>query len=134
MEQHLARARADYENARKRLEKRFANLLDQNIMDFLRDLLPVLDNLDRAIEHAQENTDNQGIKLTRQMFLSTLDKYGVKPIEALGAPFDPELHEALGTIGDPFLVPGMVAEVAVPGFTYRGKLLRPVQVLITPEG
>jgi molecular chaperone GrpE len=134
MQAHLMQAQAEYENARKRLEKRYANMLDQNIMDFLRDLLPVLDNLDRAIEHAQEHTDNEGVKLTRQMFLSTLEKHGIKPVEAMGVPFDPELHEALGTIEDQSLEPGMVAKVAVPGFTYRGKLLRSVQVLITPEG
>ena len=133
METHLMRAQAEYENARKRLEKRYANLLDQNIMEFLRDLLPVLDNLDRAIKHAPGDTDSEGVKLTRQMFLSTLDKHGVKPIEALGSPFDPEVHEALGTIEDHSLEPGSVAEVAEPGFSYREKLLRPARVLITPE-
>ena len=106
-------------------------MLDQNIMEFLRDLLPVLDNLERAIEHAQEDTDSEGVKLTRQMFLSTLDKYGVKPIEALGSPFDPQVHEALGTKEDPSLEPGSVATVTEPGFTYRGKLLRPARVLVT---
>ncbi|MGW8227091.1 MAG: nucleotide exchange factor GrpE [Anaerolineales bacterium] len=133
METHLIQAQAEYENARKRLEKRYADLLDQNIMEFLRDLLPVLDNLDRAIEHAPEDADNEGIRLTRQMFLSTLDKYGVKPIEALGFPFDPEVHEALGTIENQSLKPGTVSAVAEPGFTYREKLLRPARVLVTPE-
>lgn len=74
MEAHLAQAQAEYENARKRLERRFALLLDQNIIEFLRDLLPVLDNLDRAIEHTAGDADGEGVKLTRQMFLSTLDK------------------------------------------------------------
>ncbi len=133
MEAHLMQAQAEYENARKRLEKRYANLLDQNIMEFLRDLLPVLDNLDRALEHAPEDANNEGVKLTRQMFLSTLDKYGVKPIEAFGSPFDPEIHEALGIKEDPSLEPGSVAKVAEPGFTYREKLLRPARVLVTPE-
>lgn len=133
METHLMQAQAEYENARKRLEKRYANLLDQNIMEFLRDLLPVLDNLDRAIEHAREDADSEGVKLTRQMFLSALDKYGVQPIEAFGSPFDPEIHEALGTKEDHSLEPGSVSEVAEPGFTYREKLLRPARVLVTPE-
>lgn len=133
METHLMQAQAEYEKARKRLEKRYANLLDQSIMEFLRDLLPVLDNLDRAVKHAPEDADSEGVKLTRQMFLSTLDKHGVKPIEAFGSPFDPEIHEALGTIEDHSLEPGSVAEVAEPGFTYREKLLRPARVLVTPE-
>jgi len=133
MQTHLMQARAEYENARKRLEKRYAIQLDQTIMEFLRDLLPILDNLDRAIKHTSEDDDSEGVKLTRQMFLSTLDKHGAKPIEAFGSPFDPEIHEALGTTEDHSLEPGSVAEVAEPGFTYREKLLRPARVLVTPE-
>lgn len=133
MEQHLARAQADYENARRRLEKRFANLLDQNIKEFLLDLLPVLDNLERAIQHAPEDSDSEGVKMTQQMFLSTLDKHGVKPIEALGKVFDPQYHEAIGIVEDAELPPGSVAAVDQPGYMYRDKVLRPVRVLITPD-
>ena len=133
MQAHLARAQAEYENAKQRLETRFASLLDQNMMEFLRDLLPVLDNLDRAIQHAPADQENEGVKMTRQMFLSTLDKYGVKPIQALGRPFNPEFHEALGTMDDSSLAPGSVAVVEQPGFMYRDKLLRPARVLITPD-
>lgn len=133
MEAHLAQAQAEYENAKQRLETRFASLLDQNMMEFLRDLLPVLDNLDRAIQHAPADQENEGVKMTRQVFLSTLDKYGVKPIQALGRPFNPEFHEALGTMDDPGLAPGSVAAVEQPGFMYRDKLLRPARVLVTPE-
>lgn len=71
--------------------------------------------------------------MTRQMFLSTLDKYGVKPIDAFGSPFDPQVHETLGTKEDPSMEPGSVAEVAESGFTYREKLLRPARVLVTPK-
>jgi molecular chaperone GrpE len=126
-------AQAEYENAKQRLETRFANLLDQNMMEFLRDLLPVLDNLDRALQHAPAGKQDEGVKMTRQMFLSTLDKYGVKPIQALGEPFNPEFHEALGTMQDASLAPGSIAVVEQPGFTYRNKLLRPARVLITPD-
>jgi len=134
MEQHLARAQAEYENAKKRLETRYANILDQNIMEFLRDLLPVLDNLDRAIQHAPADASGEGVQLTHQMFLSTLSKYGVKPIDALGAPFNPVYHEAIGNVVDPKLAPDTVAVVDQQGYTYRDKLLRPARVLITPAG
>lgn len=133
MEQHLEQAQAEYENARKRLETRFSNQLDQNIMEFLRDLLPVLDNLNRAIQHAPTDTNGDGVKMTRQMFLSALDKYGVKPIKALGETFDPEYHEALGVLEDAELPPNTVAAVDQDGYIYRDKLLRPARVLITPE-
>lgn len=132
LEEHLARAQADFENAKKRLEKRFAQQSEQNLMEFLRDLLPVLDNLDRALRHAPVDSNTEGVQLTSQMFLSTLDKYGVKPIQALGERFDPEHHEALGTVENTKYPPGSVAVVEQPGYTYRDKLLRPAQVLVTP--
>ena len=132
MQTNLAQAQADYESAKRRLETRFAHTYEQNIMEFLRDLLPVLDNLERAIQHAPPEAENEGVNLTRQMFLSTLDKYGVKPIAARGTPFNPEFHEALGTTPDNTQAPGTVVHVEQPGYTYRDKLLRPAQVLITP--
>jgi molecular chaperone GrpE len=133
LEEQLARAQADYENAKKRLEKRFAHQFEQDMLAFLRDLLPVLDNLERAIQHNPADTDAEGVKMTRQVFLSTLDKYGVKPTEVLGEPFDPELQEALGIVEDAEFPPGSVAAVEQPGYTYRDKLLRPARVLVTPE-
>lgn len=67
------------------------------------------------------------------MFLSTLDKHGVKPIEALGKGFDPQYHEAIGVVEDADLPPGSVSAVDQPGFIYRDMVLRPVCVLITPD-
>lgn len=138
MEDRLARAQADYDNSKKRLERRFAIQADQKIMEFLRDLLPVMDNLDRTIQHAPTGTNNEetldGVKITRQLFLSALDSYGVQPIDALKQPFDPAYHEAVGTVNDPALPPGTVVEVEQSGYTYREKLLQPARVLITPIG
>jgi molecular chaperone GrpE len=133
LEENLVRAQADYENAKKRLEKRYTQQSEQDLMEFLRDLLPVLDNLDRAIEHTQAASNDEGIQLTRQLLLSTLDKYSVKPIQALGQRFNPEYHEALGTVEDSKYPPGSVAVVEQPGYAYRDKLLRPAQVLVTPD-
>jgi len=135
LEEQLIRAQADYENTKKRLENRYAQQSQQNLMEFLRlrDLLPVLDNLDRAVQHAPADSNTEGVQLTRQMFLSTLDKYGVKPIQALGERFDPGYHEALGTVENPEYPPGSVAVVEQPGYAYRDKLLRPAQVLVTPD-
>jgi molecular chaperone GrpE len=133
LEEQLARAQADYENAKTRLRKRFAQQFEQEMQAFLRELLPVLDNLDRAIQHNPVDANAEGVKMTRQMFLSTLDKYGVVPTAVLGQPFDPEYHEALGIVDDSDLPPGSVAAVEQPGYTYRDKLLRPARVLVTPE-
>ena len=133
LEEQLALAQADYENAKTRLGKRFAQQFEQDMQAFLRDLLPVLDNLDRAIQHNPADANAEGVKMTRQMFLSTLDKYGVKSTAVLGQPFDPECHEALGIVEESEFPPGSVAAVEQPGYTYRDKLLRPARVLVTPE-
>lgn len=138
MHDRLARVQADYQNSKKRLEQRFAMQADEQIMQFMRDLLPVLDNLDRALEHGSPpETDSdvmqQGVEMTRQGFLNVLSRHGVQPIDvAAGQPFDAELHEAVGTVEDPAYPPGTVATVEQKGYTYRDKLLRPARALITP--
>lgn len=138
MQDRLARVQADYQNSKRRLEQRFAAQADEQIMQFMRDLLPVLDNLDRALEHGSpDETDSevmqQGVEMTRQGFLNVLSRHGVQPIDvAAGQPFDAELHEAVGTVADPAYPPGTVATVEQKGYTYRDKLLRPARTLITP--
>jgi molecular chaperone GrpE len=138
MQDRLARVQADYQNSKRRLEQRFAIQADEQIMQFVRDLLPVLDNLDRALEHGSPNQADselmqQGVEITRQGFLDALSRHGVQPIDvAAGQPFDVELHEAVGTVEDPAYPPGTVASVEQKGYTYRGKLLRPARTLVTP--
>ena len=70
--------------------------------------------------------------MTRHSFLSILAQYEVHPIDAAEKPFDPELHEAVGTVNDPVFPPGTVVNVEQEGYTYHDKLLRPARVLITP--
>ena len=129
---------ADYQNSKKRMEQRFAIQADEQIMHIMRDLLPVLDNLDRSLEHGSSHeTDSevmqQGVEMTRQAFLDVLSRHGVQPIDvAAGQPFDAELHEAMGTVADPSYPPGTVTTVEQKGYTYRDKLLRPARALITP--
>jgi molecular chaperone GrpE len=138
MHDRLARVQADYQNSKRRLEQRFASQADEQITQFMRDLLPVLDNLDRALEHGSPTeTDpemmRQGVEMTRQGFLNVLARQGIQPLDvAAGQPFDPELHEAVGTVADPSYPPGTVATVEQKGYTYRDKLLRPARTLITP--
>jgi len=136
-EQRLARDQADYQNLKQRLERRVANQAEQDKMQLIHNLLPVLDNLDRAIAHAppldtEHKAFQEGVKMTRHSFLTILAQYGVYPIEAAEEPFDPELHEAVGTVNDPVFPPGTVVNVEQEGYTYHDKLLRPARVLITP--
>jgi molecular chaperone GrpE len=133
----LIRAQADYENTKKRLERRFALQTEQQTMDLVRDLLPVMDNLDRAVAALpQRDGDDctglrEGLDLTRRTFTDALARHGATPITAVGEPFDPNLHEAVGTVPDTDAPPSTVVQVEEVGFTYRDKLLRPSRVLIT---
>ncbi len=96
------RAAADLDNARKRAQRelqdgvRFAN------ERLLKDFLPVMDNLERALGHGSATRDwaslEQGLQMTRKQFEDTLARHGARPLTALGQPFDPNLHEAMGAV------------------------------------
>ena len=128
------RLAADLENTKKRLERIHSDRAQTAQERLLRDLLPLADNLERALAHAspaeQRSSLYSGIELTLKEFLATLEKHGVRRIEALGKPFDPELHEAIGSGSHPTLSPGTVMHVELPGYTFNGRLLRPARVLV----
>ena len=131
------RMAADLENTKKRLERIHSDRALTAQERLLRDLLPLADNLERAIAHAtpaeQRSSLYSGIELTLKEFLAALNKHGVRRIEALGEPFDPELHEAIGAGSHPSLAPGTVMHVELPGYTFNGRLLRPARVLVVAE-
>jgi len=109
---------ADRENDRKRMERNYANRLDRERERILQDMLPLADNLERALAHAseQEASLQQGVDLTLKAFTETLAKHGVAPIEAMGRQFDPTLHEAVGTVPHPTLRPGTIVDVVETGY------------------
>jgi len=128
------RMAADLENTKKRLERIHTDRALATQERLLRDLLPLADNLERALGHAtpaeQRSSLYSGIELTLKEFLATLEKHGVRRIEALGEPFNPELHEAIGSSSHATLPPGTVMHVELPGYTFKGRLLRPARVLV----
>ncbi len=119
---------ADLENSKKRLAQRYAQESRQNQAEFLRDMLPLADNLERAIVHAE--TDPDGLRLIQKAFLETLAKYGVAQVAAAERPFNPELHEAIGIVDHDTAEPGTIVAVTENGYTYNGNLLRPAKVLV----
>jgi len=131
----LLRARAEMDNVRKRLHKekqdgiRFAN------ESLLREILPVKDNLERAVEHAtqKEGEDQsllEGVKMTLDQFERMLGNFGVQPVEAQDCTFDPALHEAMGQKPTEDQPPGTVVEVMQPGYMLNDRLLRPALVMV----
>lgn len=129
------RLAADLENTKKRAERIHADRSLKEREQLIRELLPLVDNLERAVSHAtpaeQQSGLFSGVELTLRDVLGVLARHGVKRIDALGEPFNPELHEAIGAAPHPSLPPGTVMHVELPGYTYRDRLLRPARVLVT---
>ncbi|MFN2103954.1 MAG: nucleotide exchange factor GrpE, partial [Candidatus Promineifilaceae bacterium] len=128
---------SDFLDSKQRLERRFAIQAEAQRKNVLRDLLPVLDNLDRALDHlpadgADAQQLRQGVELTRQSFLKMLAGHDVRPIVPIGELFDPEVHEAVGTAPNPALPPGTVTGVEQKGYMVGDELLRPARVVVTP--
>lgn len=129
-------SRAELENSRKRLQRdaeqqlRFANL------PLVRDMLDAIDNLNRATEAARSDSSSSqvlldGIKLVSQQMSGVLAKYACKPIESLGKPFDPNLHEAISQTPSPNYAAGCVAQEVAVGYTLHERVIRPSQVIVS---
>lgn len=123
------RAVADLENYRKRAAKERDEVQKFGVERLVKDLLPVLDNLDRALAAATPgDTLVEGVKLVRAAFEQALARHGVKGFSALGQPFDPARHEALMQVPSAEAAPGTVVLEHARGFTLLDRLVRPAMV------
>lgn len=124
------RALADKENARKRLERLYEERLAESKRVLLRRIIAVADNLERALAH-QEAREGlvEGIRLTYRQLQDVLRAEGVEPIQALGQPFDPAEHEAVGVVEGPE-PPGTVVGEELRGYRQGEYLLRPAHVRV----
>ena len=128
------RTLADMENLRKRSQREKEDLAKFGNEMILREILPVLDNLERAVEHAdQDNSATgllEGVKMTLDQFGKVLDKFHVVAIEAIGQEFDPALHQAMGQIETEEYAANVVAQEMQKGYLLNDRLLRPSMVMI----
>lgn len=137
LEERWVRLQADFDNHRKRTLREKQEALSYGHELVVKDLLPVVDNLERAIEHASASTGAdfegmlQGVDLVRRELLAVLAKHGVSPIEAEGEVFDPNLHEALGQMEDDKVPAGRVGKMLQRGYRLRDRLLRPARVMVS---
>jgi len=140
----LVRRQADFDNFRRRVLKERQENQNYGHENFVKELLPVVDNLERAVEHAKENEGAEiltglleGVELVSRELLGCLQKHGVTPIEAGGKLFDPTVHEAMGQIPDGSVPVNTVVQVFQKGYELRQHLLRPARVMVAmapPEG
>ena len=129
------RTLADFENFRKRADREKGEYYKQALAGLMKDLLPVLDNFDRALDHAEEGDDfHKGVLLIYKQLFDVLQKYGLKPFAETGVPFDPNIHEAVVTETDPSLPNHSVKEVLQKGYVLHDKLLRPALVKVAVGG
>jgi len=128
------RLRAEFENYKKRMQKEKADLLKFGNESLLKALLPILDNLNRAIEHGKSDPKNssllEGVQIISKEFLNVLERFGVKPIQAEGEVFDPERHEAISQ-EESDQEPNRVISAVQNGYFYYDRLLRPAKVIVS---
>jgi molecular chaperone GrpE len=127
------RAAAELDNFRKRCAQELVRARDQERAWTAAKWLPVLDNLERALDHASSSDQDQlveGLRAVHQQALSVLAELGYPQRDDAGKPFDPAVHEAVSTVTDEELVPGTVAAVVRPGYGANGEVLRPAAVVV----
>jgi len=136
--ERILRMQADSENAIRRAERDIANAHKFALEKFAIELLPIIDSLELCI--ANSSADNasaksfvEGVELTLTMFYSALEKFGIKQINPLHAPFDPEFHQAISVQSDTTVKPGTVIAVLQKGYSLNNRLLRPALVVVSKE-
>ncbi|MFT6283696.1 MAG: molecular chaperone GrpE [Arenicella sp.] len=132
----VMRAIADADNARKRAQGEIDKARKFALEKFAGELLPVADNLERALQVANPEDEAikpimDGVELTLKSFLSTIEKFGMTVIDPQGQPFNPEKHQAMSMQENAELPPNTVLAVMQKGYEINGRLLRPAMVLVT---
>ena len=129
------RTLADFENYRKRADREKEDFRRYALTNLLRDLLPVLDNFDRALDHAEEGDDfHKGVLLIYKQLYDVLRKAGLKPIEEIGVRFNPNIHEAVIREEDPSVPSHTVTAILQKGYYLHDRLLRPALVKVAVGG
>ncbi len=134
----LLRSLADAENTRRRAERNTVDARQYAIADFAAELLAVVDNLQRALTVAEDQPEQtpgeaalvEGVRATQRLLTATLARFGVRKIDALGAPFDPALHEAIIEVEDESRPPRSVVSILEDGYTIHDRLLRAARVAV----
>jgi len=127
---HL-RKLAEFDNFRKRTERERIEIKRHANEELIRDLLPVLDNFERALEHGNGDDAgafHEGVQMIAKQLWDTLGRQGVEVIDPIGEQFSPEFHEAVHRIEDDSMEPGTIASVLAKGYLCNGRLVRPAMV------
>jgi len=136
----LMRVAAEFDNFKKRMEREKSKLLKYAGENILRDLLTTMDNLDRAVDQGNATADDegkrlqsmlQGVELTRKGLVTTLERYGVEPLNAIGLAFNPDEHDALTMEASVETPANHVVREFARGYRFKDRVLRHAQVVVS---
>jgi len=133
----LLRLAAEFENFKKRMARERGLALKYAEESIIKELLPAIDNLERALEQGKETHNAEdllaGVELTHKGLLTTLEKFEVASMDCVGAPFDPNHHEALAMEETDEMDPNSVLKEFQKGYTYKDRLIRPAKVVVSKK-
>ncbi|MBQ6318795.1 MAG: nucleotide exchange factor GrpE [Lachnospiraceae bacterium] len=133
LEDRVKRQMAEFENFRKRTDKEKSQMYDMGAKNVIEKILPVIDNFERGLESVPEGSDKafvDGMQMIYKQLSGELEKLGVKPIEAVGQPFDPNFHNAVMQTESEEYESGTVAQELQKGYMYHDTLVRPSMVAV----
>ena len=137
LEEQMLRLRADFENSKRRLERDKLDAIKFANERLLAEILPVVDNMDRAVASLSEGHDpakvQEGLKIAQSELHEVLESHGVERVKSIGEEFDPQFHEAVGVIENADAKEGTVLEEVQRGYMLNGRLIRPSRVRIAQK-
>ncbi|MBT5486662.1 MAG: nucleotide exchange factor GrpE [Deltaproteobacteria bacterium] len=136
MEDRFLRVNAEFENYKKRMIRESSDRLKYFHLDLIKELLPSLDNLERAISHAKsENNDVdsmiEGLEMVNKMTHEVFEKYGVSRVDTTGEVFDPNFHQAVGVVESDSVPENHIVEECLGGYLLHDRIIRPAMVRVS---
>ena len=136
MEDRFLRVNAEFENYKKRMIRESSDRLKYFHLDLIKELLPSLDNLERAISHAKsENNDVdsmiEGLEMVNKMTHEVFEKFGVSRVDTIGEVFDPNFHQAVGVVESDSVPENHIVEECLGGYLLHDRIIRPAMVRVS---
>ncbi|MGM0954135.1 MAG: nucleotide exchange factor GrpE [Pseudomonadota bacterium] len=137
-QEQALRAQAEMQNVRRRAEIDVEKAHKFALEKFVKELLPVADSLEKAVESTEGQTDSselvvsirEGVEMTLDLFMKSLAKFNVEQLNPVGEPFDPQQHEAMSMVPAPNAEPNSVVAVVQKGYLLNGRVVRPAMVMV----
>lgn len=132
----VVRMQAENENILRRAERDVTSAHKYALDKFVGELIPIIDSLELCVSSVPENTDGvvtaviEGVQMTLKMFYTAMDKFGIKQVNPVSEPFNPEFEQAISTQEDPSVKPGTIISVLQKGYTLNNRLIRPALVVV----